>query len=317
MNLISAPGVYDIDIDRYHNTEICDAPSISGSGVVKLAPTNANPTPVPYKFWWDSTLNPDRERTDTVALRVGKAAHHLFLEGDAGFQAKFAIMPAELDLRSNAGKAFAAQAEGEGKILLRAKQYADILKMVAYMRRKPMARAAFSGGRIEPTLVWRDEITGVWLRCRPDQLPDDPVDMYEYKTARSAAQPAFSNAIKDYGYHIKAFHLMEGVRALGLGNPKTFTHFVQESDAPFLMAIHTLPREDLEYAEVQWRAGVDTFARCLATGIWPEYPDVAQETGLPRYAKLQLDQTDLTGTPPQQENDNEPSRFTAVQRFGA
>jgi hypothetical protein len=147
----------------------------------------------------------------------------------------------------------------------------------------------------------------VWLRARPDWLPNDPTHFPEYKTARSAGQYSFANAINEYGYHIKAAHLMAAIRALELGDPKTFTHYVQEKDAPYLMAIHTLPRETLEYGEVQRRAAIRTFAQCLETGKWPGYPEHAQETGLPVYALGRLQRADLSGNT-QQEKTDEPSR---------
>lgn len=316
MTLISTPGVYDVTIDDYHNREICHQPSISGSGLVQMAP----PEPVPAKFWWDSTLNPQRERSDTVALRVGKCAHTLFLEGIDAVQASFVIdsLPRTGEGSRTAMNAFKAKAEEDGKIVVTEKQWLDIRAMVLALDRYPLFRAAFSRGKPERTIVWQDQETGVWLRCRPDWLPDDVTHIPEYKTALSARQQSFSNAIKDYGYHIKAAHMMAGIRAVGLGDPKTFTHYVQEKEAPYLAAIHTLPRESLEYGEVQWRAAVRNFARCLERNDWPGYPVEAQETGLPIYKLRDLQNADLSGTP-QQENDNEQSsrRYTAADYLQA
>lgn len=314
MNKISEPGVYQVSIGDYHNVEICDAPSIGGSGLVMLAP----PEPVPAKFWWNSTMNPQREPADSAALRVGKCAHTLFLEGIDEVQKQFVIddLPRTGEGSKKALEAFKAKAEAEGKIIIRKNStaaeigWADIKAMVDAAAQYPLIRAAFSDGRAEPTLCWKDEETGVWCRARPDWLPNDPTHFPEYKTARTATQWGFSAAISEYGYHVKAAHLMAGIRALGLGDPKTYTHYVQEKDAPYLMAIHTLPRETIEYGEVQRRAALRIFANCLASGKWPGYPTGAQETGLPVYALNRLQRADLTGNP-QQETTHEPSRFTA------
>lgn len=313
MSKISAPGVYDISIEAYHNTECCIAPSISGSGLVKLSP----PEGVPAKFWWESTMNPHREPADTVALRIGKCAHTLFLEGIDAVQAGFVIdnLPRTGEGSKKAMEAFKADAKAMGKVIIRAEGnetqlgWDDIQAMIKAIDRYPLVRAAFSDGKAERTIVWKDEETGVWCRCRPDWLPNDVTHIPQYKTALSAAQWAFSNAISGYGYHIKAAHEMAGIRAVGLGEPKTYTHYVQEKDKPYLMAIHTLPRETLEYAEVQRRTALRTFADCLSTGKWPGYPEHAQETGLPVHALRRLENADLSGTT-QQEKTNEPSRFT-------
>lgn len=311
--LITAPGVYDVSMDDYHNREICPAPSISGSGLVQLAP----PYGVPRKFWWNSTMNPKREPKDTAALRVGKCAHTLFLEGIDAVQAGYVIdnLPRTGEGSRTALTAFKAKAEAEGKVVIRAEGntteigWDDIRAMVAAIDEYPLVRAAFTEGTAEQTLIVKDEETGVWLRCRPDWLPKDVTHLAQYKTARSASQGGFSNAIGEYGYHIKAAHEMFCIEALGLGHPKTYTHFVQEKDPPYLMAIHTLPRETLEYAQAQHRAAIRTFARCLETGKWEGYPEHAQETGLPVRALLQLQNADLSGTPPQQEMTDEPSKL--------
>jgi hypothetical protein len=94
------------------------APSISGSGLVDIAPPNG----VPKKFWWESTLNPNREPADTVALRVGKCAHTLFLEGIDAVQAAFVIdnLPRTGEGSRTAMKAFQEKAEADGKIVIRA-----------------------------------------------------------------------------------------------------------------------------------------------------------------------------------------------------
>lgn len=312
MTKITEPGLYDLSLEAYHNTECCAAPSISASGLALMAP----PKSVPAKFWWKSTLNPERELIDTAALRVGKCAHMLFLEGVDEVQKYFVInnLPTTGEGSGNALKAFKAKAAAEGKIIIREKGntveqgWDDIRAMVKTIDKYPLVKAAFTDGKAEQTLIIRDEDTGVFLRCRPDWLPNDVTHIAQYKTARNAAQWEFSASIDEYGYHIKAAHEMACIRALGLGDPKTYTMFVQEKDPPYLIAIHTLTRESLEYGEVQRRAAINLFARCLETNEWPGYPAGAQETGLPVYALNRLQRADLTGT--QQEKTNESSRHT-------
>lgn len=314
---ITKPGVYSISMEAYHNAECCDAPSISGSGVVMLAPPEGIAARAPIKFWAKSTMNPNREPVDTKPLRIGKCTHALFLEGIDAVQQAFIIdnLPRTGEGSRNAVKAFEAKAAAEGKIIIREEAWNGIKAMVAALEHYPLMRAAFSDGKIEQTLCWKDEETGVWCRARPDFLPTDPTHMPEYKTSASATPEFFERQIDDYGYHIKAVHMMAGIRALGLGDPQTFTHWVQEKDEPFLVWPHTLPRETIEYAEVQRRTALRTFARCLERNQWPGYPAAPIETGLPGYTLKRLQAADLSGT--QQENDNEPPRYSAVDYIRA
>jgi hypothetical protein len=303
---ITAPGVYDVPIDAYHNTEVCPAPSISGSGVVKLAPPDGEACVAPIKYWIGSTLNPAREPADTIPLREGKLVHTLFLEGRAAALAAFAIddLPTRGEGSRTAREQFRVEMAAAGKVVVTQRQWGMALAMVAALEREPLMRAAFSDGAQERTLVWQDESTGMWCRCRPDWLPHDPTHMPEYKTAASAMRSFFERQIDDYGYHIKAAHMIAGIRALELGDPRTFTHWVQERDAPYLVQHHVLPRETLEWAEIQRRAALDLFARCVETNTWPGYPPVAQETGLPAYKLARLARLDLA--PPSQETTHEP-----------
>src|SRR3546814_18777995 len=51
-------------------------------------------------------------------------------------------------------------------------QEAEIVRQVAdAIGLHDVAKLAMKGGDPEVTLVWQDEETGVWLRCRPDFLP--------------------------------------------------------------------------------------------------------------------------------------------------
>jgi len=279
--VISEPGAYYIHFDKYHNTEICPSPSISGSGLVDLAP----PAGVAKRFWWNSTLNPNREPVDTKALTLGKAAHTIFLEGLKVAEKYFAVdrLPNTGEGSRKAKNAFAAAAEDEGRALIREADWETATKLAEALFENPLVCAAFSDGKPEQTLICQDPETGVWMRARPDWLPDDVTHLPELKTARNASQPGFQNAIKDYGYHIKAAHLMECCKLVGLGTPKTFTHYVIESEPPYLVAIHTIPRESLEWGMTQRRAALHRFAECLEKDAWPGYPAHAQETGLPVY----------------------------------
>src|SRR3546814_13923964 len=74
-------------------------------------------------------------------------------------------------------KKFAAEIEEleaareSGMTILR-HQEAEIVRQVAdAIGLHDVAKLAMKGGDTEVTLVWQDEETGVWLRCRPDFLP--------------------------------------------------------------------------------------------------------------------------------------------------
>jgi hypothetical protein len=51
--------------------------------------------------------------------------------------------------------------------------------------------AALSNGESEVTLAWQDKETGVWLRARPDFLPQKRLIVPDLKTAADGAPKGF------------------------------------------------------------------------------------------------------------------------------
>lgn len=279
-------GVYDIPIEHYHEREICPTPSISSSGLSRILSS-------PARFWWQSTMNPKRDPVDTVALKQGRAAHCLFMDGQDAFTARFAILPEGLTLAKKEGKEFAEQAQTDGKTLLRWADWQTVKSLTDALAAHPLARAAYTDGKAEQTMIWKDEETGVYLRARPDWLPNEVARMFDYKTTRNAHKLAFSRSIYDYGYHQSAAHIMAGCRALGLGNPEHFYFIAQEKEPPYLIALYALNRDALEWGDVQNRAAIRLFAQCLERDHWPGYSESVEEIGLPSFATFQLQNQDF------------------------
>lgn len=283
---ITEPGVYDIPADVYH-ADPCPTPSLSASGMKKIV------NDCPARFWWENPrLNPKAEERRTNALDVGKAAHTWIIQGER-FEAMIAVMPAELDLRSNAGKAFAAQAEG--KTLIRAHEFEAIKAMREAVLRCDLARLALENGKSEQSLFWQDEETGVWLRCRPDWLPTAMRFIPDYKTARSCAPADFERSVDEYGYHIQAAHYLAGIKAVTGHRPEAFFFVVQEKTAPYLVSACTLNDEAMHWGRLLVRRAIRVFADCLERNWWPGYDGNVSTVGLPGYAAKRYEAMDAMG----------------------
>lgn len=297
MPTITAPGIYDISIDDYHGAEICPGPSISSSGLVTISGIMGG---CPAKFWWDSSMNPEREPVDTEALRFGRAAHTLILEGTGEFGKRFGILGEGMDLRSAAGKAQKAAIEDAGKCMVRFDDFVKISAMAKAIKSHPRASLVFADGAAEKTLCWKDDETGVWLRARPDWLPTTPQFIPDYKTCADASKADFEKTVWSYGYHMKAAHVCAGIRATGIGNPDAAYFVAQEKKAPYLCAVYVLNKDALDWGDLQNRAAIRTFAECLNKGKWPGYAETAEEIKLPVYAENQLAAADLSGVSTQE-----------------
>lgn len=277
---ITEPGVYTLTLDQYHG-DPCDGPSISNSGLQMIAEC-------PAKYWWHSPLNPKRPEVKSRALSFGNAAHKWLLQGD-DFWSEFAVLPEDHNGRTNEGKARVAEIAESGKTVLRHDEFEVIQTMRDALLVNEIAAASFTNGACEQSLVWRDQETGVWLRCRPDFLPTARTHIPDYKTARSANPEGFRRDVWTYGYHCQAALYHEGIRAIFGEEPQSFYFIVQEKEPPYVVTPIALTEVALRWGRLQNRRAIRLFADCLERGHWPGYVEDVATIGLPVWAERELE----------------------------
>lgn len=155
------------------------------------------------------------------------------------------------------------------------------------------------------TLVWQDELTGVWLRARPDFLPQSCIDGADvrivsdlkFMAASHCSPRGFSKAIDNFGYHLSAAWYSEGIKQVYGKYPTHFLFIVIEKEEPHTVSTYWLEAEDIERGHKQMRQAIDLFAACLKRNEWPGYTTGPTKIGLPIYARMRVDEsteTDLT-----------------------
>jgi hypothetical protein len=270
MTKVDRPGVYDIPIDDYH-AQPCVGPSISASGLRTILLDS------PAHYWAESSLNPNAEKADTYALRFGRAAH-AFALGEPEFAKLFVISPYD-EFRSNEAKDWR---KAQTRAVLKAKELDEIAAMAASLRAQPSVAGAFQGGgKVEQSLIWQDEETGIWLKARPDWLPDDPAFYFaqEYKTAQSAEPGKASRQAFDLGYDMQAALALDGIRATMGVEPLGIAHVVQEKTAPYAASLLMFDKPQIEFGRKRYRAALGRFSECLINHLdgnpeaiaWPGY----------------------------------------------
>lgn len=285
--MITAPSLYNIPIDSYHHDpNLCDGPSISASGLKQIVEC-------PAKYWAFSPYNPRRfEKKETKALDLGRAAHALVL-GEPEFAKHFIISPHD-EFRTKEAREWRDASLDMGLTVLKASDFDVVQAMAKAQRASPVVMQAFEGGKPEQSLIWRDDETGVWLKARPDWLPDNPATAFvvDYKTALTIEPRKLSIDAFKYGYHIQAAMQMDGVRQIfgvsGLG----IAHVVQEKDPPWLPDLRMFSPEALDYGRLLYRSGLRTFAKCLNAGKWPAYTECPQYFETPTWIARQMEEFD-------------------------
>ena len=279
---ITEPGIYaGIPMADYHR-QLTSGPSTSSGGLRTIDAKS------PAHYFAESYLNPDAEPTDTVALRMGKAAHSLLL-GDEVFEDHFEVAPFKLGRNVNENADGEPADEGDdvvwragqkkdwwrgveriGFIPLTQGELATLHAMREVLIREPLIQDGLLDGEAERSIVWRDEETGVWLKARPDVLPKAGW-VVDYKTTADAHPRAAERDIWKRRYHMQLALVAEGMAALGFDVPREFALVFQEKTAPYAVTIQEVPAEAIWAGAKQNRAAIRTFAQCLSEGRWPAY----------------------------------------------
>lgn len=292
---ITKPGVYrGVSIDDYHgNVDLFDGFSISSSGLraVKRRPS---------EYWGFSPYNPTPyDKPEKDSLEFGKAAHMLVL-GEEGFKARYVLRPATYtDLKGNEKpwsgnstwcKEWLADQAKAGRTVITDTEIAHIRHMADALSRKEAIKLGILNGRIERSIFSKSD--NIWLKTRPDVVPNDSGDFVDLKTAASVDDESLSKAIYNHGYHMQAGLLRMIVRdVLGEQAFSSFTFVFVEKAPPYDVRVMQLKDEDIDLGEALARKAIATVKECLKRGVWPGYDGFDREisfTEMPNWAKTRI-----------------------------
>lgn len=261
---ITEAGVYaDLDASVYHS-QLTDTPSLSSS----MARTIVEECP--KMIWTRSYMNPDQAREEKAVFDIGSAVHLLHLENDK-FQAGIRVVTAP-DWRKKEAQEARDEARAAGLIPLLQSTYDEVCAMREALEAHPIAGAAFSGeGESELSVVWKDEETGVWLKCRPDWSPVGFGFLIDLKTSTTANPRDFAKKAYGLGYHQQAAWYLDGVEAATGVRPRTMWFVVQDKSAPYLCSVVAFNPDAIDAGRQKNREAIRTFARCLERNDWPGY----------------------------------------------
>jgi len=289
---ITVPGIYrDLPLVQYHRGDIADGPSVSSTPLRQLWDKS------PKHCWAKSALNPKRtEQDDNEAMALGRATHHLICQ-QVNFADEFVVRPETLEGSAWQGNRTVCRnwlkaRKNEGKTVLTPDQADRIRGMAVSLGEFPLIQAGALNGLIERSMFWKDKETGLWLKARPDAIPNDSGDFSDLKTTTSVLYHDLQNSFASYGYVQQAALVMEGADALGI-EATSFTLIWVETTAPYCVRAQQLKDEDIERGTKVNRVAIRTFADCLASGVWPgpgDDRDDAEYIDLPEWKRKQIDE---------------------------
>lgn len=255
----------DISNHEYHNSD-----GWSRSQLMELRKT-------PLHFWY-KFLNPNYEAPaspDVVkpihALEFGNALHHYILEKDS-FESAYKVIP-KVSLATKAGKAAREIALRElqpGQQLLCESAF-EVIQAInnSISADTYCPKLLQESAQYEKSMYWKDEETGLIVKCRPDILHDDYVA--DLKTTSSAAPRDFQRDITKYGYHIQAAMIKEGLKHVTGKDMESFYFICAEKVEPYATAIYKLDENALDVGYQEYRYLLDMLATKLKTSEWSSY----------------------------------------------
>jgi len=258
---------HGVPADQYHAL-----PALSSGGLKVLHDD------CPAVFWHEY-LNPEREEEDATAFDIGTAAHLLVLQPEL-FDAETVVIEAD-SYRSKAAQEARAAARATGKVPLLPKHQEQVLAM-----REAVALTVgdqFKGGKAEVTYLWRDLLTGVRCKARPDWVSDDHRLIVDVKTSASASPASFRARMHDNGHHIQAAYYSDAHEILTGIRPQWLWLCIA-TKPPHCVTLFRPTPSALHIGADLARAAIDTYAECMKRNEWPGYADEPVLIDLPGYA---------------------------------
>lgn len=266
MGIIDKPGIYEISESDYH-ADPCPEPSLSSS-VAKVL-IDRSPLHATLKH---PKLNPDYvEQAPTTAMRLGKAAHAAFLEGNTDW---LMVIDAK-DWRKDVTKMKRDAALEKGFIPLLPQESTQVMAIYNALKRQ----VDLPPGKPEQTVIWQDE--GIWCRARVDWLPTVPTTFFDLKCTDLPATPEGWGLNQIWEYAMQWGIYTRGVNAMYSGGHieskiipamTEMKFIVQEMKPPYECSIFTLDEQGIDYAELLAYTAISLWADCLKRNHWPGYP---------------------------------------------
>lgn len=150
----------------------------------------------------------------------------------------------------------------------------EMVAVVTSLHGDPLAGSLLNApGRVELTLVWEDDATGLLCKARIDKEAASSGRFIDLKTC--ADLEAFERSIARYGYHRQMAHYQDGWSTLNGGELLEPWIVAVEKSRPYCVKSAPIHEEALERGLERRDAALQKIAECKRTGSWPGPPSPA------------------------------------------
>ncbi len=272
-----------LSIEDYH----ADKTAVSSSGLRHILKS-------PFAFHENHRGQVDIE--ESAAFRIGHAAHMAILEPEK-FEKCIVIQPEFSGTGSVKARQLWKHALSPGALTLKPEEYETVVRMVEGVWRHRAAKNILRNGQVEVSGYYRDELTGIKCRIRPDFLRmGNKVALLDVKTTVDISKASFSRSCASYNYGFQMAQYIEGIRLITGKNVDYPLFLAIEKKAPYECALYQADEEMLAIGLKDYRRALDLLKRSIDKNFWPGIQAGGIETiGLPKWALNNEEVIDVDG----------------------
>lgn len=239
--------------------------AISKSGLDQIAKS-------PAHYW----LYKNAPRETSPAMEFGSAFHTYLLEPEV-FEKDFMVVEAS----TKTTKIYTSAVEANPtKTVILAKDLVVLEGMRQSFRNHPLTKKVLENALVERSIFWKDSITGVECRCRPDVIFGDDI-LIDLKSTNDALD--YSRDAFKYRSHVQAAMYMAGYFAETGIRAKEFLFITVEKSAPYGIVTYRASDAFIKAGMDAMNRDLATYARCLETDQWPGYTEEILDLSLPAW----------------------------------
>ncbi|WP_245413750.1 PD-(D/E)XK nuclease-like domain-containing protein [Fulvimarina endophytica] len=202
------------------------------------------------------------------ALDFGKCVHCLLL-GDEVFKDAFEVRPEQWkDYKPKAAQEWRDAVRAAGKTPVTLDDLERVRRIADDAANYPEVRQGILNGRVERTIAWKDEETGIWVRCRPDVLSNADGVFADLKTCSSFSEDFLERQAFDACYWLQGAMTRFVCRHLGMPFETFVLLYVLNNEVPDTTHVE-LSQHELDRGERALRWSLRTIRQCLNNGSWP------------------------------------------------
>lgn len=212
----------------------------------------------------------EEPREQTQAMALGSLIHSAVLEPETLGQ--YVVAP-KFDRRTKDGKAQAEAFEAGlvGKKAVSEEDMKAALSCRDAVLTHPIAGPLLKGAKVESSIYWADELTGVGCKARPDGYNPETGLLLDLKSSQDAG-PRFVKDIFGLSYHVQLAFYRMGIEAIGFPVERVVI-IACEKVTPFSVGVFELDIQTLALGAHKVREFLPRYAEAQKTNVWKGYPE--------------------------------------------